>query len=372
MQTKETTNGNKAHAPLIELFFSLIRCGIGKQDALPCTPDAEEWNELFQIAQKQTLAGITFAGIEHLRQEQRPPKEILLKWHQLCSVIRKKNAELNKKSSIVATKFNSEGFPNCILKGQGLAQLYPDPTLRTPGDIDIWLEGGSKKIIKYVKSYTPQCSPTYHHIDFPIAPGFDIEAHFTPSWMYSPIKNRRLQKFFANNAKQQFSNITQTPEGSFPAPSISFNRIYVLLHIYRHLFQEGIGLRQLLDYYFILDKGFTKEEEKEYQKTLQALGLKKFATATTYILVEKFGLHSDKCPVTPNKKRGEFLLYEIMTAGNFGRYDSRYDLVSKDNEFKHFINSMQRIARLTAQYPGETLWSPYFKIWHYIWRKRHQ
>ena len=361
----------KEDITIIELFFHLIRCGIGKQNTLPCTPDAQEWNELFEISKKQTLTGIAFAGIERLPQEQRPPREILLQWYKMCTLIKSKNAELDRKCAIVSGKFKSEGFGNCILKGQGIAQLYPDPTLRTPGDIDIWLDGGEEKVLEYVKKFFPDCEPTYHHVDFPITKELEIEIHYRPSWLYNPFANRRLQRFFKENADEQFTNEITTSEGCFPAPTLVFNRIYILLHIYRHLFQEGIGLRQLLDYYFVLGKGFSQQEKEECTKMLKSLGLIDFAAAVTYILQEKFGLETEKQLVPPNKRKGEFLLNEVMTAGNFGKYDKRYSIVSKEKEFAHFINSMQRTVRLLFQYPNETLWSPYFKIWHYFWRKRH-
>ena len=361
----------KENYSVIDIFFHLIRCGIDKESKLPRTPNAAEWNELFEIAKKQTLAGIAFAGIERLPQEQRPPKEILLQWYKVCTLIKSKNAELDKKCAIVSGKFKSEGFANCILKGQGIAQLYPDPTLRTPGDIDIWLDGEDNKVIEYVRQFFPDCEPTYHHVDFPIANDLEIEIHYRPSWTYSPLTNKRLQRYFEESAGAQFGNLITTANGNFPAPTLAFNRIYILLHIYRHLFQEGIGLRQLLDYYFVLEKGFSQEEKKEHIKMLGHLGLKNFASATTYILQQKFGLEEEKLPVAPNKKRGKFLLKEIMAAGNFGKYDTRYKIVSNENEFAHFLNSMKRIARLALQYPGETLWSPYFKIWHYQWRKKH-
>lgn len=357
-------------ASVIELFFALIRCSIGKQDKLPYRPDELQWNEMFDIAQKQALIGITFAGIERLPQEQRPPKRILFNWHTAREQIKEKNIDLNKRCIAVSRKFNQLGFRNTVLKGQGLAHLYPDPTLRTPGDIDIWLEGGSGKILAYIKRCFPKCKPTYHHIDFPISKEVDIEVHFTPSWMHNPFANKRLQRFFEENTNAQFTNNITTSEGCFPTPTVAFNRIYILLHIYRHLFQEGIGLRQLLDYYFVLDKGFSQEEKKECARTLKSLGLIDFAAAATHVLQEKFGLERDKHIVMPDKRRGEFLLKEVMTAGNFGKYDKRYRIVPKENEFAHFLNSMRRTARLILQYPNETLWSPYFKIWHYFWRIR--
>ena len=372
MQAQEhSDNKGNGSSTITELFFHLVRCGIGKAKELPHTPSDSEWSELFEIAKKQTLTGIAFAGIERLPQEQRPPKVILLQWHSLCLMIKRNNAELDKKCALVSQKFKSEGFCNCILKGQGIARLYPDPTLRTPGDIDIWIDGGDKKAIEYVKKYFPNCEPTYHHVDFPVANGLEIEIHYRPSWLYNPFANRRLQRFFEENADRQFGNIIATAQGSFAAPTVAFNRVYILLHIYRHLFQEGIGLRQLLDYYFVLQQETTAQEKKECRRLLRRFGLESFAAAATYVLQKMFGLETDRQIVAPDKRMGEFLLKEVMLAGNFGKYDSRYTIVSKEKEFAHFLNSMRRIARLIFQYPGETLWSPYFKIRHYFWRKKH-
>ena len=371
MHTNNHSSSTMDGATVIELFFALIQCGIGKRNDLPRTPTAQEWGELFDIAKKQTLQGIAFAGIESLPQEQRPPKEILLQWYKLCALIRSRNVALDRRCVVVAGKFRSEGFKNCILKGQGVARLYPDPALRAPGDIDIWLDGGDERVLEYVKRFFPECEPTYHHVDFPIAGDLDIEIHYRPSWLYNPFANRRLQRFFGECAAAQFGNSIAAADGCFAAPTTAFNRVYILLHIYRHLFQEGIGLRQLLDYYFVLKQEMSFNEREEYLRLLTGFGMMRFAAATAYVLQEVFGLERERMVVAPDARRGEFLLNEIMEAGNFGQYDSRYSIVSKENEFDHFMNSMKRIARLIFQYPGETLWSPWFKVWHYFWRRRH-
>lgn len=356
---------------IIELFFSLIRCGIGKENALPRIPTPQEWDELFNLAKKQTLAGIAFAGIERLPKEQHPPQEILLPWFSMSETIRQKNIEMNKKSIAVSRKFKEEGFKNCILKGQGIAQLYPDPSLRTPGDIDIWLDGKDKDIIEYVKKYLPDSHPTYHHVDFPIAKGLDIEIHYRPTWMYSPNVNKRLQAHFTACAQEQFSNKTKTPEGELHTPTTEFNRVYILLHIYRHLFFEGIGMRQILDYYFVTIQSITAREKREFIKTIKGLRLTKFTAALTYVMQQMFSLDQEHIIIQPDAKTGKFLLREIMIAGNFGKYDHRYNLGENKYSTRRAIEILRRSITLLTRYPSETLWSPYFKIWHYYWRKNH-
>lgn len=368
MQAENSSAEKKEVATIVELFFNLIRCGMGKEMKLSRIPNTHEWSELFEIAKKQTMAGIAFAGIEHLPQEQRPPKEILLQWYNLSALIKKSNAELNKKCSIVSNKFKNEGFCNCILKGQGLAQLYPTAYMRTPGDIDIWLEGGDKKAIEYTRRFFPDCKPTYHHVDFPIAPGLEIEIHYRPSWTYNPFTNKRLQRFFSGVSKEQFNNYTTTPEGQFPAPTMEFNRIYILLHIYRHLFFEGIGMRQILDYYYVLQHEMSDEEKKTFVSDLRRFKLMKFAGALVYVMQQMFGM--EQTFIAPNPKLGKFVLKEVVIAGNFGKHDHRYNLGKHEYSFKRATETVKRNMTLITRFPNEILWSPYFKIWHYFWRKK--
>ena len=371
MLVDDNSTDRNGAANVVELFFDLIRCGMGKCDCLSRVPGAVEWGELLEIAKKQTMAGIAFAGIERLPQEQRPPKDILLQWYKISLLIKKSNADLNRKCAAVSEKFRSEGFENCILKGQGLAQLYPDPSLRTPGDIDIWLEGGDKKAIGYVRRYFPECKPTYHHVDFPIAQDLEIEIHYRPSWSYNPFVNKKLQRLFLSLEREQFGNYVTTPEGAFPVPTLAFNRVYVLLHIYRHLFFEGIGLRQILDYYYVLLHGMTDGERVELVSALKRFRLVKFAGALVYVMQKVFCLEEKYAFVKPKAGLGEFLLKEVMIAGNFGKYDHRYNLGEQEYTFRRATETLRRNMMLITRFPSEILWSPYFKAWHYFWRKRH-
>jgi hypothetical protein len=257
------------------LFFELLQVAIGNRKELTHTPTAEECSELYTLAQRQTLVGIAFRAVEQLPAAQRPPKALLMQWYMATERIKALNADLDRKALMVANKFLSEGFPSVILKGQGVAKLYqethPNPpckggdagiaenpseedfkdnlssfishlsSYRTPGDIDIWLQGSREEVLDYVRRHVPDCKPVYHHVDFPVIEGLDIEVHFTPSWMNSPVTNHRLQRFFRGERNSNFE-VRSSAYSEIPSPSLAFNRVYILVHIYRHLFHEGIGL----------------------------------------------------------------------------------------------------------------------------------
>ena len=236
-----------------KIFFDFLRFSIGSAKEIPDSLKEADWKELYAIAQKQALLGVLFHGIQQLPKELAPEQKLLMQWMAMAEMIRKQNIKLFQDSVKVCQNFENEGFANCILKGQGNALLYPDPYMRTPGDIDIFLSGGRRKIMKYVDQVRPNQVMRYHHVDFPVMKTA-IEVHFTPSYMFSPIHNRRMQKWFEEVMDEQCNHRGSLPDGygEIHVPQVSFNVIYILSHLYRHIFTEGIGLRQLLDYYYVV------------------------------------------------------------------------------------------------------------------------
>ena len=236
-----------------KIFFDFLRFCIGSAKEIPDSLKEADWKELYAIAQKQALLGVLFYGIRRLPKELAPEQKLLMQWMVMAEQIRKQNIKLFQDSVKVCKNFENKGFANCILKGQGNALLYPDPYMRTPGDIDIYLSGGRRKIMKYVDRVCPNQVMRYHHVDFPVMKTA-IEVHFTPSYMFCPIHNRRMQKWFEEVMGEQCNHRVSLPDGygEIHVPQVSFNVIYILSHLYRHIFTEGIGLRQLLDYYYVV------------------------------------------------------------------------------------------------------------------------
>lgn len=373
-----------------KIFFEFLRFCIGSAKEIPDSLQEVDWKELYRIAQKQALLGVLFHGIQRLPKELAPEQKLLMQWMVMAEMVRKQNIKLYQDSVKVCQNFEKEGFANCILKGQGNALLYPDPYMRTPGDIDIYLSGGRKKIMKYVDQVCPNQVMRYHHVDFPVMKTA-IEVHFTPSYMFYPIHNRRMQKWFEKVMGEQCSHRASLPDGygEIHVPQVSFNVIYILSHLYRHIFTEGIGLRQLLDYYFVLLKwhtdltNLTDSNKSLPQMTLintdldalrhelKYLGLWKFAGAVMFVMKEVFGLSEDRMIAPMDEKEGRFLLDEIMRGGNFGQYDDRMGSKVGESKIHRYFRMNLRNLRFVKHYPTEALSEPLFRTWFAVWKKIH-
>ena len=198
--------------------------------------------------------GVLFDGIKKLPAEHvGMEKELLLQWMAESQMLEKANVRLNDAAIQVSEWFRKKGFRTCILKGQGNALMYPNPYSRTPGDIDIWVEGEDKRVISFVRSISPHEKACYHHIEFPSYKGVEVEVHYRPSFLLCFWNNRKLQKYYERVKEEQFSHRVMLGEQEEIAiPTVEFNLIFQLTHIFSHLMNEGIGLRLLLDYYYVI------------------------------------------------------------------------------------------------------------------------
>ena len=237
-----------------QIFFDFLRFCIGSDSEIPSSLKEVDWQELYAIAKKQCLVGVLFDGIKKLPAEYvGMKKELLLQWMAESQMLEKANVRLNYAAIQVSEWFRKKGFRTCILKGQGNALMYPNPYSRTPGDIDIWVEGGDKRVISFVRSISPHEKACYHHIEFPSYKGVEVEVHYRPSFLLCFWHNRKLQKYYERVKEEQFSHrVMLAEQGEIAIPTVEFNLIFQLTHIFSHLMNEGIGLRQLVDYYYVL------------------------------------------------------------------------------------------------------------------------
>ena len=263
-----------------KIFFDFLRFCIGSAKEIPDSLKEVDWKELYAIAKKQCLVGVLFDGIKKLPAEHvGMKKELLLHWMAESQMLEKANVRLNDAAIQVSEWFRKKGFRTCILKGQGNALMYPNPYSRTPGDIDIWVEGGDKRVISFVRSISPHEKACYHHIEFPSYKGVEVEVHYRPSFLLCFWHNRKLQKYYERVKEEQFSHRVMLGEqGEIAIPTVEFNLIFQLTHIFSHLMNEGIGLRQLVDYYYVLCD-FYKVYQKSSKITPSLFTLKEGSTS---------------------------------------------------------------------------------------------
>lgn len=395
-------------------FFELLQIETGRRECLSGVPSKAEWKAMFGMAREQALVGVFTDAVCRLPEEMRPPRKPLARICSEVMMIEDTNKRLFRKCCELTEALAADGFESCVLKGQGMALLYPKPLLRQSGDIDIWMKRAAKSasnaaeesiedsLYNYARAKGEVDDACYHHLGIMLKiernesgqvqllqgknKNDEIEMHFRPSFMFAPRSNAKMQRWFEEqwttmashsvNVPREYCSAAGGEEHSplvFHCPTPQFNAVYALIHIYRHLFDEGIGLRQLLDYYYVImafNRSATESQKAETTTTLRHLSLFHFTQSVMYVLHTVFGLPSDEMLVPMDKRCGSFLLDEIMQAGNFGHFDARLDIPTDERPLHKFLRKQRHGLRLLRYYPGEVLWQPYFRIWHRFWRLR--
>ena len=363
-----------------ELFDFLKYCLGAKSDVNKVIAGID-WQMLYSFAFKQALLGLCFDGIERLGKEYPEElklnpigRELLMTWMGKAQQIRRQNVKVNGVAAKLYSKFREDGLRCCILKGQGNALMYPNPYSRTPGDIDVWIDASREEITEYAKRHLNlEDDIRFHHLETTMD-GVPVELHFFPCSMNNPFYHARLQKWFKRNADLQCSNVVSLPNGigEIAIPTMAFNVIYQLTHLYHHFFDEGIGMRQIIDYYYVVNNDELLAIKDTLQKELKHLGLWKFARAVMFVLHEVLGLAEDKMIVPVDEKRGRLLLAEILDGGNFGRHFTKYAGFTHQRMGKKYFLKIWRNMHFVRYYPAEALSEPIFRTWHFFWRMKNK
>ena len=352
---------------MTEKFFELIQIAVGTRGGFSKVPNAKEWVAMLDMADKQSLTGALLRGLENLPSAQRPPQELLLEWIGIQQIAVSTNIVQDGKSKELYEWFKEKGCDSCIIKGQGVARLYPQPELRQAGDIDIWVDADREDVIGKMLSESIVASVIdYVNCHAVFFDDVEVEVHFRPTYFFNPFANRRLQKWIQENKSTQMASFDDAV--GFTYPTIAFNLVFSLIHIYRHVFSEGIGLRQLMDYYYILSHSTENERQAAFD-ILGSFGLKKFVATAMYVMRRVFDIDESLLFCQPNQREGEYLLAEILRGGNFGQYDDRNKHLPTESRMKRGVENVKRNLRFLKHYPSEVMWSPAFKFWHWCWRK---
>lgn len=365
-----------------DLFVELLQVTFSARDELSHVPSEIEWNEAFSEAEKQALVGVLASGLERLPDTQKPPKALLLNWIGLTLQIEQQNKLTTSVCQKICNQLEKDGFASCILKGQSNYRYYPTElrNKRSCGDVDVWVQPEDesckhpvKTVIEYVQSNFNMNGLCWLHTSHEDKSGVPVEVHLRASFMSEPSKNRRFRKYFKDVGSCR--TLTEIDGAKIPCLKVDEDVIYQMNHIYRHLIDEGVGLRQVVDYYFLLQTWNIQHTrgKEETMKIISWLGMKRFAGALMYVLREVCGMSVEYLLCEPSEKDGKFLMNEIMLSGNFGHNDPRMGNVATGGYLKSRISQasrrFKRNMRFFTSYPCEVIWEPIVRVEHFIWKK---
>ena len=309
-------------------FFALLRSGLWNEvpERVPFA-GGTDWEALYRLSFEQTVVPIVTDGINRLPGEFLPAEpERLDPFLGDMMATAKRNRMLD---AFIPKVFHAlEDIPVVLVKGQSLAQDYPDPERRQPGDIDLLLLPRSyeaaKSILLPKATKVSEEEPAIWHQGMHFR-SIEVEIHGS----IGTLMSRKLDRQLAALLEQQFDG-RPFPEVSIggagiPVPEADFNALYIFVHFLHHYWSGGVGIRQLVDWMVFVSVHKRDIHPVVLEKRLKELGLLHLWEVFTGFAQEYLGCPAEKLPLAarPDAKKNARIWKYIRRCGNFGKNQDR-------------------------------------------------
>ncbi len=343
-----------------EIYNDFIRYAIEEGAEVPASAKDIDWKDFLEYCNRQCIIGLVFYGLQ--KSGLRIPQKTLFEWIGFAESLKVQNMLLNKRIGDVTGFFDKRIIRSCILKGQANGLMYPKPELRSPGDIDIWVDGCREDIIKMVLEASPEAHYSIHHVKMPVFKDVSVEVHYRPMYLSNWFADRKLQRYISSIEERQFNNFANIDvngvETKIGTLTNDFNMVYQILHMYHHFFETRNNFKQFIDYYYLLKKGHAEDVTKITER-FREFGVMRYAKGVMWVMKELLGLEENYLVAEPSEKEGRLILKESFYFGTWST-----------NKLRSVIEIFIANLRIVTHYPKEVLINPLFLIWHQWWKMK--
>ena len=346
-----------------KVLYELLKAGLwGTTPLLTEKLSAEQWEEVKNLADEQTITGLIFDGLNLIGADKRPSKEFIMQWFAHIMMIEKANTKMN----LLIPKLAPITKGSVLLKGQRVARCYKNPAHRQSGDIDLFFYHlkdyeNAKEQLSQIAEHVGGEEKDRKHFDCTLQK-IVVELHGEIQTQIKPKTDKHIIEFIQkhfNNYKIEIDEKT-----GYCAAPINFDCLFIFVHMLVHYFSSGVGLRQICDWMAFTDYYFQQIDQQQLKEDILSLGLMKEWQVFGNMAVNCLGFPQEKMPFFENKykKAGDKVLQQIMKSGNFGRnmyFKNRPKNYFLGKLYTFFQNNKMRMGNLLI-FPQESLYGiPY-------------
>lgn len=243
-----------------------------------------------------------------------------------------------------------EEIPVAVLKGSGVAALYPVPETRKAGDVDLLVSGGHLKqveaLFKAKGINVKENQHANHHLSFCTADEIDVELH---TMLAEPFQNRHLNQ----RMEELLPVILETREYKdcmgvqLPVPAETYQALQLLLHILQHFLRAGFGLKLLCDWVVFWNRQTVQAKTAEFMALAESCGIGAFAETITDVCKKYLGLQQElSMGQQKNPALAEELLQDIFAAEEFGKADKNRMVIVQENHLAAYLREFHYQMKL--------------------------
>lgn len=359
---------------VITLFLELLQVALNTRDKLSVTPNATQWKELFKLSQVQSVTGILLDGIEIIPETQRPPQNLLLEWIGYAQSIEARYRGHQVVIGKTHDSLVSGGIKAAFMKGLICGSRYPNPSRRQCGDIDFVVakEDFSKTLdnLEHIGNVDRELIHEHHGMVF--VEGVTLEPHYKVHNFQNPQVDKAMREMFEEVFPDKLIHV-QIGDKPIPAFPPAFECALLVGHMVNHVYAEGLGMRQVIDFMVFLQKESKAVLSGDCKNYLERMRMVRAFHIFAFICEEYLGMSKELLKIEYTKKEKQFaqkLIEDIMTVGNFAMGANYLGKNKALQPIRSYLWVTGRCIRLCYLCPAEARWWPISKFRRYFLLKK--
>ena len=321
-------------------YFALLRAALWDTSV---SVDGEiDWEAVMQMAGFHSNNVLIADVASRMTDSSKPSPEMLAK---MQSVMRNNLFHLMQLRQILSSSvklLRAHGIEPVVLKGFGLALLYPNPSLRQIGDTDLFVGIANFHEACTLLRTLPGSYNWGEEID--LGRHYNIEFGSIPLEVHRVSADIEDAKLYPHYVAMEQEGLIDHPqrvdyEGlEISIPSKEFMVFFTFYHAWNHYLETGVGWRQLSDVTMALHSYRGQLDLEKLRQWLNTMRVMTPWRTFGFLLVERLGLPEAEMPFydASYRKRAQKLYSQIMKEGNFKRNNS----FKRKKPKRHFWHKM--------------------------------
>lgn len=358
------------------MLFTLLRLGLGttkvEEEDISALLGAtsNQWIELEKIADKHGVSAIVLDGVKAIMEEMGLGcfdhfedksfwRSFITRW--AYGVVELGYEAGNKRQLSVVDnvqrRWAKDGIKMMLMKGIAMGTYYPIPNHRCPGDIDCYLFDDYARGNELAKAWADRVNEDWYKHSQIIYSNQLIENHQFFVHTREGRSSKHLNLELCNLLRNTSFGTLQGTDVLLPPPM--FNAVFLTYHACGHFLEEGLRLKQLLDWAMFLRKDIDKIDWPLFYEICERYHLRRFAEITTDVAVHYLGVRINDSKIVSYSRYTERVIHSML-------HDDDYIFIRNDSEWVKRWHIVRNLFKHRWKYHQVYRHSILRQLWFYV------
>ena len=350
-------------------LFALLRLGLGNTTAGEenlsdfIMLSTGQWARIGELAQEQGVLGVMLDGIDRLEETgygttRQLSKYLKIKWiGNVLQGYENRNQSQLAVIDILQKKWAEADLRMMVMKGQAMGSYYPISKHRCPGDIDCYLFDDFTKGNEVAKSFADNVDEHWYKHSVISYKGESIENHQFFVHTRDGKRSKSLNQVLVDSLENQDYQLLPGTEALLPPPM--FNALFLTYHALAHFLEEGLRLKQILDWAMFLKKDADRVDWKEFYRLAEHFHLKRFAEVVTDIAVNYLGVQLSNEQIVSSSSYTQKVIESTL-------YDKEYVFSSGESGWANRLHIVTNLFKYRWKYHDIYQSSVMRQVWFFV------